>query len=113
MKLRIELELEGDYEHFGDKSKNTRLFDQLPNLKVVSTVSAGFDHLDIDYLRNRQIRIGHTPRQVAAATADMALALMLAGARNLVRGSKGAVVTSFNLILAIYLISHLAWSDIK
>ena len=81
-------------EHFGDKTKNTRLFDQLPNLKVVSTVSAGYDHLDIDYLHQRQIRIGHTPRQVAAATADQAMALMLAGARNLYRGARGTWVNA-------------------
>ena len=42
----------------------------MPNLKVVSTVSAGYDHLDIDYLKSRNIRIGHTPAQVADATAD-------------------------------------------
>ena len=42
----------------------------MPNLKIVSTVSAGYDHLDIDYLKSRNIRIGHTPEQVADATAD-------------------------------------------
>ena len=60
-------------EHFGDKKKNTKLFDQMPNLKIVSTVSAGYDHLDIDYLKSRNIRIGHTPEQVAEATADQGL----------------------------------------
>ena len=42
-------------EHFGDKEKNTKMFDEMPNLKVVSTVSAGFDHLDIEYLKVRKL----------------------------------------------------------
>ena len=75
-----------DYEYFGVPEVNNELFDQLNNLKVVSTVSAGFDHLDIEYLRNRGIRIGHTPSGVSEATADQAMALMLAAARNLVPG---------------------------
>ena len=63
-----------------------KLFDQLENLKVVSAASAGYDHLDLKYLRNRGIRIGHAPGGVAEATADQAMALMLAAARNLVPG---------------------------
>ena len=38
-------------EHFGDRERNTKMFAEMPNLKVVSTVSAGFDHLDIEYLK--------------------------------------------------------------
>ena len=44
-----------DMEHFGDKEKNMKMFDEMPNLKVVSTVSAGFDHLDIEYLKVRKL----------------------------------------------------------
>ena len=56
---------------FGSQKANNELFDSLPNLKIVSTVSAGYDHLDKSYLQNRGIRIGHTPGGVAEATADM------------------------------------------
>ena len=67
-------------------AKNNILFDQLPNLKVVSTVSAGYDHLDIEYLTKKGIRVGNAPQGVGEATADMAMALMLASARNVVPG---------------------------
>ena len=56
---------------FGCQKANNELFDSLPNLKIVSTVSAGYDHLDKSYLQKRGIRIGHTPGGVAEATADM------------------------------------------
>ena len=64
-------------EYFGCPKTNNELFDSLPNLKVVSTVSAGYDHLDRDTIRTRGIRIGHTPGGVAEATADMARELNL------------------------------------
>jgi len=73
-------------EYFGDPVVNNKLFDRLVNLKVVSTVSAGFDHLDVGHITKKGIRIGHTPAGVAEATADQAMALMLAAARNLVPG---------------------------
>jgi len=75
-----------DMAYFGNTEENNRRFSKLPNLKVVSTVSAGFDHLDVEHLRNRSIRIGHTPAGVTEATADMAMSLMLAAARKLVPG---------------------------
>ena len=40
-----------DMDHFGDKERNTKMFAEMPNLKVVSTVSAGYDHLDFEYLK--------------------------------------------------------------
>ena len=38
-------------DNFGDKEMNTKMFSEMPNLRVVSTVSAGYDHLDIEYLK--------------------------------------------------------------
>ena len=77
-----------EMSHFGSPKRNNELFEKMKNLKIVSTVSAGYDHLDIEYLSSRGIRVGHTPKQVAEATADQAMSLMLAGARNLVRGTQ-------------------------
>ena len=76
-----------DMFHFSSPAGNNEIFEKMKNLKIVSTVSAGFDHLDVEYLKSRNIRIGHTPKQVADATADQAMSLLLAGARNLYRGA--------------------------
>ncbi|XP_011643893.1 glyoxylate reductase/hydroxypyruvate reductase-like [Pogonomyrmex barbatus] len=52
-----------------------------PNLKVVSTMSAGYDHLDVPEIKKRGIKIGHTPMVLSAAVAEMAILLMLSAAR--------------------------------
>ena len=31
-----------------------------PNLKVISTISVGYDHFDLDYLKSRNIALMHT-----------------------------------------------------
>ena len=32
-------------DYFGSSDENKKIFDTMPNLKCVSTVSAGYDHL--------------------------------------------------------------------
>ncbi|XP_065225833.1 glyoxylate reductase/hydroxypyruvate reductase-like [Planococcus citri] len=55
------------------------------DLKVVSTLSVGLDHLDLDELKSkRKIRIGHTPKVSAPVVAEHALALLLATGRRIV-----------------------------
>ncbi|XP_011302344.1 glyoxylate reductase/hydroxypyruvate reductase-like [Fopius arisanus] len=52
-----------------------------PNLKVVSTMSAGYDHLDVPEIKRRGIKVGHTPQVLSAAVAEIAVMLMLNAAR--------------------------------
>lgn len=54
-----------------------------PNLKVVSTMSVGYDHIDVAACRARGVQIGNTPDVLTETTADLALALLLAAARRL------------------------------
>jgi lactate dehydrogenase-like 2-hydroxyacid dehydrogenase len=54
-----------------------------PNLKVVSTMSVGYDHVDVAACRRRGIAVGNTPGVLTETTADLALTLMLATARRL------------------------------
>ncbi|XP_011880804.1 PREDICTED: glyoxylate reductase/hydroxypyruvate reductase-like isoform X2 [Vollenhovia emeryi] len=51
------------------------------NLKVVSTMSAGYDHLDVPEIKRRGIKVGHTPNVLSAAVSEIAVFLMLAAAR--------------------------------
>lgn len=57
-----------------------------PQLKVVSTMSVGADHIDIPLLRSRSIKIGNTPNVLTDATADLTLALILMASRRLGEG---------------------------
>ena len=54
-----------------------------PQLKVVSTMSVGYDHVDVGALRARGVLLGNTPGVLTETTADLALALLLATARRL------------------------------
>jgi lactate dehydrogenase-like 2-hydroxyacid dehydrogenase len=54
-----------------------------PQLKVVSTMSVGYDHVDLAALRARGVVLGNTPGVLTETTADLTLALLLAAARRL------------------------------
>ncbi len=57
------------------------LLDQAPALKVIASVSAGFDNYDLDYLRKRGIRLTNTPDAVTETTADTGFMLLMMAAR--------------------------------
>ncbi|KAJ1537037.1 hypothetical protein HK096_004980 [Nowakowskiella sp. JEL0078] len=52
-------------------------------LKVVSTHSAGYDHIDVTLCKARNIKVGSTPQVVDNATADLTVALLLIASRKL------------------------------
>lgn len=51
------------------------------NLKIISTVSVGYDNYDVDYLNQRQIWLAHTPHVLTETTADLAFTLLMSAAR--------------------------------
>ncbi|KAH7332748.1 hypothetical protein B0J17DRAFT_677405 [Rhizoctonia solani] len=53
-----------------------------PSLKVVSTMSVGYDHVDLPALKKRGIRLGFTPDVLTDAVADIAIMLALMASRN-------------------------------
>jgi glyoxylate reductase len=59
-----------------------------PQLKVISSMSVGVDHIDVAAATARGIPIGNTPGVLTDATADMAFALLFASARRVVEGEK-------------------------
>jgi glyoxylate reductase len=65
------------------------LFEACPELRVVSSVSVGLDHVDLAAATRRGVPVGHTPGVLAETTADLAFALMLAVARRVVEADRG------------------------
>ncbi|XP_073447722.1 glyoxylate reductase/hydroxypyruvate reductase-like isoform X1 [Aquarana catesbeiana] len=55
-----------------------------PSLKVVSTMSVGYDHLSLDEIKKRGIRVGFTPDVLTEAVAELTVALLLATSRRLI-----------------------------
>jgi glyoxylate reductase len=64
------------------------LIDIAKNLKVISTYSVGFDHIDIQYAKKKKIRIGYTPEVLTDATADLTFSLMLDVVRRVSEGDR-------------------------
>ncbi|MDR2561450.1 MAG: hypothetical protein LBC63_06750 [Holophagales bacterium] len=60
--------------------------DRCPNLKAIGTYSVGTNHLPVDLCEARGISIINTPDVLTDATADLALALLLAVARRIAEG---------------------------
>lgn len=50
-------------------------------MKIISTPSAGYDHMDIAEIKKRGIRIGYAPKVLSAAVAETAIFLLLGAAR--------------------------------
>lgn len=61
-----------------------------PNLKVISTMSVGFDHMSLEEIKKRGVRVGYTPDVLTDATAELTVALLLATARRLPEGVEEA-----------------------
>src|SRR5260370_41796265 len=60
------------------------LLSHAPKLRVVSNMGVGVDNIDVAACSARRIPVGNTPGGLTDATADLALALLLASARRLV-----------------------------
>lgn len=62
------------------------LLDAAPQLRVVANYAVGSDNIDLELCARRGVAVGVTPDVLTEATADLAFALILAAARNLVAG---------------------------
>ena len=73
---------------YGHEPVTAAMLAAAPNLKVISNMGVGYDHIDVATAAARGIPVGHTPGAVTEATADLTFALLLATARNIVSGDQ-------------------------
>ena len=59
-----------------------------PSLKVISTFSTGYEHIDVSEAKRRGIKVGYTGDILTETTADLAIGLMLCLGRRLVEADK-------------------------
>ena len=64
------------------------LLDFLPGLRLVANYGAGYDLVDVEACRARNVVVTNTPGAVDAPTADLAFALLLAVGRRVVEGDR-------------------------
>lgn len=60
-----------------------------PNLRVVATMSVGFEHIDVEACKERNIRVCNTPNVSTDSVAELTVSLLLLTARRLLEGNIG------------------------
>jgi len=50
-------------------------------LKIISSVSVGYDNYELDYLNEKKIYLSNTPHVLTETTADLAFTLLMSAAR--------------------------------
>jgi len=64
------------------------VLDRFPSVRVVANYGVGYDPIDVEECRRRGVVVTNTPGVLDAATADLALALILALRRRLVEADR-------------------------
>ncbi len=72
-------------DQFGQVTRE--VFERLPDLKLIVTRSVGYDHIDLAEAERRGILVCNVPDYGAHMIAEHAFGLMLAVARNVVKGN--------------------------
>lgn len=62
------------------------LISALPNLEIIATGTVGFDHIDLEAAKARNIVVTNTPDVLTDEVSNMAIALLLAVTRRVVEG---------------------------
>lgn len=63
---------------------NATTLDKYPKLKLISTRSTGFDHIDLDYCRSRGIEVVNVPKYGEATVAEYTFGLLLNVSRKII-----------------------------
>ncbi|KAL9559364.1 hypothetical protein PS6_000831 [Mucor atramentarius] len=61
-----------------------------PQLKVIATMSVGYDHIDVPAVKARNIKLGYTPDVLTDATADLTVLLALGASRRIKESIRAA-----------------------
>jgi D-lactate dehydrogenase len=68
---------------FMESPVNKAVLDKLPNVKLVATLSTGFDHIDLKECEKRKITVENVPTYGENTVAEQAMALLLGLSRKL------------------------------
>jgi glyoxylate reductase len=79
-----------------------KIIESAPNLRVISTYSVGFDHIDIKTAKMHGIKIGYTPEVLTNATADLTVALLLDLLRRVTEGDRLIRAGSWRVIFGAH-----------
>ncbi|XP_078663221.1 glyoxylate/hydroxypyruvate reductase B-like isoform X1 [Branchiostoma floridae x Branchiostoma belcheri] len=93
-KERYARHIQGVLVNGGLPKVTAELLDTLPNLRIISTLSVGMDHLDLQLLKSRGIKVSSVPDVSSDCVADWGMTLLTAAARRLPEAIKSATDTT-------------------
>lgn len=76
---------------------NAEILSRFPNLKLIATMSTGFDHIDLEACRKRSIKVCNVPAYGENTVAEHTFALLLGLSRKLVDAVERTKQSSFDL----------------
>ena len=62
------------------------IINKMNNCKIIANYAVGFNNIDVEYAKSKNIVVTNTPDVLTDATADLALTLALACARKVIKG---------------------------
>lgn len=76
---------------------NKQILDQLPNLKLITTMSTGFDHIDLMECKKRKIKVCNVPTYGENTVAEHTFSLILSLSRKIIDCSNRTKKGCFDL----------------
>ena len=68
---------------------NRKMIERCPNLKIVGVLRGGYENIDLQFARERGVKVFNTPGRNADAVADFTVGAIICEARNIARGHHG------------------------
>lgn len=75
---------------------NKEVIDNLPNLKMIATRSTGYDHIDVNYAKTKNIFIANVPEYGSNTVAEHTFALILSLTRKIYQSVNQSKSLNFN-----------------
>jgi D-lactate dehydrogenase len=72
------------------------ILEELPNLKLIATRSTGFDHIDIDYTKEKNILVANVPEYGSRTVAEYTFSLILTLVKKIYQSINQAKVFDFD-----------------
>jgi lactate dehydrogenase-like 2-hydroxyacid dehydrogenase len=72
----------------GEYSLDVSIADHLPNLGLIACFTAGYEGVDLEWARQRGLKVSHSPGANHRDVADHAIGLMLASVRQILAGDR-------------------------
>jgi len=86
--LRSVQDIQGLFCTISDRIDEELLCAAGPALKVIGTMSVGHDHVNVQAVKAKGVKLGYTPDVLTDSTAELTVAVLLAASRRLFESNR-------------------------